>query len=206
MEQEKEITGRELLKRGRLARQSEIDIPKTDDPDRVEDLEAEPSTFRCIYADPPWDYGDKACNGAVGFEYKTLTSEELQKLPVPQLAREDGAHLWLWTTWPMIRDGQPHELLKAWGFRWVGEVVWVKPGLGVGRWLRPSTEVLILAERGGLKLLRQNQRGHVDAPRMGHSVKPPYFYELIESLSPGPRIELFARRPHKGWKRWGNQA
>jgi N6-adenosine-specific RNA methylase IME4 len=39
-----------------------------------------------------------------------------------------------------------------------------------------------------------------------HSRKPDEQYELIESCSPGPRLELFARGRRPKWASWGNQA
>lgn len=176
--------------------------------------------YRTIYADPPWAYGDSRCGGGTGHQYSTVTLSDLcdpTQFPVAKLSSSEGAHLWLWTTWPMIRDGAPHQLVTEWGFRWVGEIVWLKgERLGVGRWLRPSTEILVFAERGKQKLTRYNQRGHVyHAPRGGHSAKPDGIYELIESLSPGPYVELFARRrepdmfrpaTRDGWTVWGDEA
>lgn len=42
------------------------------------------------------------------------------------------------------------------------------------------------------------------APRGPHSVKPALFGDLIERMSPGPYVELFARAPRLGWDSWGN--
>ena len=39
-----------------------------------------------------------------------------------------------------------------------------------------------------------------------HSRKPDEMYELVESCSSGPFLELFARGTRPGWKAWGNQA
>jgi N6-adenosine-specific RNA methylase IME4 len=39
-----------------------------------------------------------------------------------------------------------------------------------------------------------------------HSAKPEAFYDLVESVSPGPYLELFARRQRLGWDTWGNEA
>jgi N6-adenosine-specific RNA methylase IME4 len=39
-----------------------------------------------------------------------------------------------------------------------------------------------------------------------HSRKPDEQYELIESCSPGPFLELFARGARNGGACWGNQA
>ena len=164
--------------------------------------------FRAIYVDPPWSYSDGGCDGGVDAEYATMSLEQLQALGGGALAHPDGCHLWRWTTWPMIRERAPHTLLDAWGFRWVGEFVWKKPGFGVGRWLRPATEILILAVKGDLKLLSDGKETNAfrEAPRGKHSEKPEEFYEVIETLSPGPYVELFARRERDKWMRWGNEA
>jgi N6-adenosine-specific RNA methylase IME4 len=39
-----------------------------------------------------------------------------------------------------------------------------------------------------------------------HSRKPDEQYPIIEACSPGPYIELFARRGYPGWVGWGNRA
>jgi N6-adenosine-specific RNA methylase IME4 len=40
-------------------------------------------------------------------------------------------------------------------------------------------------------------------PRGAHSEKPPAFLDVIEQVSPGPYVELFARQPRLGWDSWG---
>jgi N6-adenosine-specific RNA methylase IME4 len=164
--------------------------------------------FRCIYLDPPWAYGDENCRGAAEGHYPTMSLKQLAALPVGALAHKEGCHLWLWTTWPMIRDNAPHVVLDEWDCRWVGEFVWKKPGFGVGRWLRPATEILILAVHGDLKLQSAGKETNAfrEAPRGKHSEKPEEFYDVIEALSPGPRVELFARQGREGWMRWGLEA
>jgi N6-adenosine-specific RNA methylase IME4 len=42
--------------------------------------------------------------------------------------------------------------------------------------------------------------------RLAHSQKPEAFLDLIERVSPGPYVELFARRDRLGWDTWGNEA
>lgn len=41
------------------------------------------------------------------------------------------------------------------------------------------------------------------ASRGRHSEKPDFFADLIERMSPGPYVELFARTPRLGWDSWG---
>ena len=41
---------------------------------------------------------------------------------------------------------------------------------------------------------------------MTHSRKPDAFMDLVEQVSPGPYLELFARRQRLGWDTYGNEA
>ena len=59
--------------------------------------------------------------------------------------------------------------------------------------------------RGKLRLLGGPAPTAYLLPRLPHSVKPDFFYDLIEKESPGPYVELFARKPREGWDRWGNE-
>ena len=42
-------------------------------------------------------------------------------------------------------------------------------------------------------------------PRKRHSAKPEAFYDIVESMSPGPYLDVFARRLRMGWDCWGNE-
>ena len=175
---------------------------------RVDDLVSVSGRYRCIYADPPWQYRDRGVRGAAEKHYATLWVEELCELPVGELAKKTGAHLWLWCTWPMIYEGAPHRLLEAWGYRWVGHLTWDKIVIGTGHWLRSQDEVLALAVKGKSPppLLERDQGTVVRVQKNGHSKKPEEFYKILERLSPGPRMELFARQARVDWCRWGEEA
>jgi hypothetical protein len=43
-------------------------------------------------------------------------------------------------------------------------------------------------------------------PVAEHSRKPEAFLDLVEQVSPGPYLEMFARRQRLGWDTWGNEA
>jgi N6-adenosine-specific RNA methylase IME4 len=45
-----------------------------------------------------------------------------------------------------------------------------------------------------------------DWPRSAHSAKPEAFLDHVEQVSPGPYLELFARRDRLGWDTWGNES
>jgi len=174
---------------------------------KLERLEEGVATYRTIYLDPPWRYNDAGCQGAAEEQYATMSLDQLEALDVGTLAHPEGCHVWMWITWPMMREGAHLRLFRAWGLEWKAEIVWHKTGaMGLGRWIRVETEILLLGVRGDLPRLSADVRGFLEAPRSAHSVKPEAFAELSERFSPGPRIELFARRAREGWDRWGNEA
>jgi len=49
------------------------------------------------------------------------------------------------------------------------------------------------------------RRSWVEAPTGRHSQKPDAIRSLIERASPGPRLELFARKLVPGWYSWGHE-
>lgn len=163
-----------------------------------------PARFRTILADPPWDIQQKGTRGAVQ-HYPLMTLDRIKAMPIGELADED-AYLWLWVTNATLRDG--YDVAEAWGFTVRSPLTWVKFRLGLGNYLRNSTEHLLFATRGKAPVLFRSQPTWINAPIQDHSHKPEEQYPLIERVSPGPYLELFARRrpPSNGpWFVWGNQ-
>lgn len=160
-------------------------------------------TFGTIYADPPWQYSNQGTRASTDNHYGTMTIDELAELPVGKLAAEQS-HLWLWTTNGFLFECP--RLFAAWGFEFKSSYVWVKPQMGIGNYLRNSHELLLLAVRGGLTGLARNVMSWGEHDRTEHSAKPERIRsEVVEALSPGPRLELFGRRVAPGWVVWGNQ-
>jgi N6-adenosine-specific RNA methylase IME4 len=161
---------------------------------------------RTIVADPPWPFRDRLPGpgrGAVR-HYPSMTLEALSALPVGSRAAAD-AHLYVWCTNTHLREGL--DLVAAWGFRYKTMLTWIKTGrLGMGHYYRGNTEHVLFAARGRLPVLRHDLQNHFTAPASGqHSAKPEAFYDLVELMSPAPRLELFARRQRLGWDTWGNE-
>jgi N6-adenosine-specific RNA methylase IME4 len=126
-----------------------------------------------------------------------MTTDDIKAIPVSDIALPD-AHLWLWTTNPHLPEAL--EVVKAWGFEYKTLLTWAKNRMGTGWWLRSKTEHLIFAAHS--KKLRKNPGNIttlVQAAYEGHSVKPQCFYDIIERLSPEPRVALFSRHPRSGW-------
>ena len=158
--------------------------------------------FACIYADPPWRYGNQATRAATDNHYPTMSVEEICALPIKDIAA-DNAHLHLWTTNAFLFDAQ--KVMEAWGFTYKSCFIWVKPQMGIGNYWRVSHEFLLLGIRGDAPFLEHDEMSWAQLPRGEHSAKPYAIRRTIERVSPGPRIELFARQEYEGWSAWGNQ-
>ena len=142
--------------------------------------------------------------------YDTMSLDSIKAIQLATVAT-DNAHLYLWTTNRFIVEA--HDVARSWGFRPITVVTWAKiklgtaePSMKTGYYFRGATEHVVFCIRGSLKL--QTSRGVSTAflhPRTAHSIKPDAFYSLVEECSPGPYLELFARRARPGWSVWGNE-
>lgn len=160
--------------------------------------------YRTIVADPPWRYIHAASNKRALPDYRTMTLGELVELPVHGLA-DDDAHLYLWVTNAMMEHG--HRLARAWGFTVFNIGTWCKPGPGVGHYFRTNTEHFLFCSRGRAAVPSDKiMSSWFQWPRGRHSEKPEAFFELVEQISPGPYVELFARRGRLGWDSWGDES
>jgi N6-adenosine-specific RNA methylase IME4 len=99
-------------------------------------------------------------------------------------------------------------MMRGWGFEYVTLLTWHKLGApGMGWYFRGDTEHVMLGIRGKAPIPPELRvSNHFAAPRTGHSVKPDRFYEIVERVSPEPRLEMFARRRRVGWDVWGDEA
>ncbi len=115
------------------------------------------------------------------------------------------AHLYLWTINAYIEDA--YWIARAWGFEPSTMLTWGKPrhGIGLGGTYTLTTEHVLFCRRGTLKAKRRVDTSWWDWKRGAHSAKPEAFIDMVESVSPGPYLEMFARRNRLGWSTWGNQ-
>lgn len=172
--------------------------------------------YATIYADPPWRFTNRT--GKVAPEhrrldrYDTMTLTDICSLPIADAAAEN-AHLYLWVPNALLPEGL--QVLEAWGFRYVSNLVWAKrrkdggpDGRGVGFYFRNVTELVLFGVRGSMRTLApgRSQVNMIETRKREHSRKPDEMYDLIESCSPGPYLELFARYPRDGWNAWGAEA
>ena len=164
--------------------------------------------YQIIYADPPWDVKrgpDWNSNGASkNLPYNTMSVEDIKNLPVGNLI-DKNAHLYLWTINKYIPES--YEVAKAWGFKVSCMLTWCKPrhGIGIGGTFVQTSEHLLFCRRGTLKAKKRIDTTWFEHKRLKHSEKPTFFRQLIESVSEGNKIELFARQQTPGWDVWGNE-
>ena len=172
--------------------------------------------FSTILADPPWRFANRT--GKVAPEhrrldrYSTMSLDAIKGLPVDQVAAKN-AHLYLWVPNALLPEGM--EVMNSWGFRYVSNIIWAKrridggpDGRGVGFYFRNVTEILLFGVRGSMRTLSpgRSQVNMIETRKREHSRKPDEQYDLIESCSPGPHLELFARHPRDGWAVWGDES
>lgn len=162
--------------------------------------------FHVIVSDPPWPYekreGDATHRGDL--PYPPMSIDAICALPVQQIAHDDGCVLWLWTTNAFMRDA--YRVLDAWGFTEKTILTWAKNKIGLGDWLRGKTEHAILAVRGRPVVTLTNETTLLEGEVREHSRKPESFYELVERLCHGSKVEMFCRTPRPGWARWGAES
>lgn len=184
--------------------------------DGVEPLPMIVGGFSTVLADPPWRFANRT--GKVAPEhrrldrYSTMTLDAIKALEVsPILAA--NAHLYLWVPNALLPDGLA--VMGAWGFRYVSNIIWAKrrkdggpDGRGVGFYFRNVTEMLLFGVRGSMRTLPpgRSQVNMIETRKREHSRKPDEQYGLIESCSPGPYLELFARNARPGWAVWGEES
>lgn len=177
----------------------------------------EGTRFKTILADPPWQFQNRT--GKMAPEHKrlnrygTMQLQDIVDLPVQSLT-DDTAHLYLWVPNALLPDGL--RVMEAWGFQYKSNVVWHKirkdggpDGRGVGFYFRNVTELVLFGVKGkNARTLAAGRRqvNFLATQKREHSRKPDEMYDIIESCSPGPYLELFARGTRPKWSVWGNQA
>lgn len=170
--------------------------------------------YNLIYADPPWEYRDKANAGKRGacHKYDVMTLDDIKALDVADIAADDCL-LAMW--WVSPQPAEALAVVEAWGFelKQMCGFTWHKLSktgrcdhFGSGHYTRSNTENVLFAVRGKFRRASASVRGIVTSPIGDHSVKPEEVRKRLELLvGDVPRIELFARKPAAGWDVWGNE-
>lgn len=173
--------------------------------------------FSTILADPPWQFQNRTGKMAPEHKrlnrYPTMHLQEIKDLPVESISFE-RAHLYMWVPNALLPEGL--SVLESWGFKYKSNLIWYKirkdggpDRRGVGFYFRNVTEILLFGVRGtNIRTLQpgRSQENIISTMKREHSRKPDEQYEIIESCSWGPYLELFGRGGRNGWSTWGNQS
>ncbi len=173
--------------------------------------------FSTILADPPWQFQNRTGKMAPEHKrlsrYSTMTLQDIKDLPVEAITKK-RAHLYLWVPNALLAEGM--QVMEHWGFQYKSNLIWYKirkdggpDRRGVGFYFRNVTEMILFGVKGkDIRTLQpgRSQENIISSRKREHSRKPDEQYDIIESCSWGPFIELFGRGVRDGWATWGNQA
>ena len=115
--------------------------------------------YDLIYTDPAWDYECKIGQGVAIEQYKTMSIEDIKKLPMKDLLNDNGL-VYCWVTFPMLLKEIP-DVIKAWdleyvtvGFNWIKINDDGTPFFGIGHHTKSNGEICLILRKGkGLKVL-----------------------------------------------------
>lgn len=157
--------------------------------------------FDVISIDPPWPYGRKydPDGSRVANPYPEMSLEEIANINIPST---NDSIIFLWTTHMFL----PHafDILKAWGYTYKATLVWNKEKMGMGAWLRMQCEFCLIAIKGKPYFENTRYRDILNSPRREHSRKPDEFFDMVNDITAGRKLEYFSREKRDGWEVFGN--
>lgn len=165
--------------------------------------------YRTLIIDPPWPITKLVTNITKPTEtdiaYPTMSVEEIRNIDVRKLLHHNS-HVFMWTTQKFLRDS--FYILEQWGLHIKFIMVWHKPGgMQMPEYPCYNGEFVVCATMGSPKFINTKDFPVVfSAPRGAHSEKPERFYDIIRRVTPGPRLDMFNRRPIEGFSSWGNES
>lgn len=163
--------------------------------------------FDVISVDPPWPYEGENKNitsfdsvgRRVANPYPEMSIEDIKKIDMPLM---ENSVVLLWTTHKFLPDA--FEILKAWNLDYKATLVWNKEKIGMGAWFRMQCEFCLVAIQGKPYWENTTFRDILNEARREHSRKPDSFFEMIEKITIGRRLEYFSREKRNGWEVFGN--
>jgi N6-adenosine-specific RNA methylase IME4 len=180
-------------------------------PENLKEYKGKP--HHTLLADPPWNEtggGVKGGRRGADRHYPLMRTSDIMALSDGVKAVTDvNSHCYLWVTNSFLKEGL--EVLECWGYRYVTNIAWVKDRFGLGQYFRGQHELILFGVRGVLpyKTRADGKRAQhptvIFAPRQSHSQKPDKTFKMIEHVSHGPYLELFARKQRNNWNCWGNE-
>jgi N6-adenosine-specific RNA methylase IME4 len=187
----------------------------TRDPPLFAPLPVVAGGFACVHAEPPIRFRsnsrERPGRNAMR-HYRCYDYPDFESLPVADVLADD-ALLALWVPSPFLAVGTHIPLIKAWGFD-VSSIGfnWLKvnrdgsPRMGPGMVTRKCCEFAVIGRRGKPQRLSKGVLEIIIAEPREHSRKPEEIYRRLEALTPGPRLDLFARQRRENWVVYRDQS
>lgn len=172
-----------------------------------ENLASIDKKYHVIAIDPPWAYNEKggfssddydAQNNRGAVDYPTMTVEQIKNINIPSA---DDCVMFLWTTHAFLKDS--FDILKHWGFDYKATIVWDKVKMGMGRNIRMQVEFCLLGVKGKPIIQGSSERDIITEPRREHSRKPEAFYEMVDRMCIGNKLDYFSRQNRENWEHYG---
>ena len=157
--------------------------------------------YDVISVDPPWNYGREYDpeTSRVANPYPEMSTDQIKALRLPF---SNDSILFLWTTHKFLPDA--FEILKEWGFEYKATLVWNKEKIGMGAWFRMQCEFCLFAVKGKPFWNNTTERDIIVESRREHSRKPDAFFNMVDKLCVGRKLEYFSREQREGWEVYGN--
>lgn len=157
--------------------------------------------FDVISIDPPWNYGrEYDPNGSrVANPYPEMTTEQIKAIELPLM---DNAIVFLWTTHKFLPDA--FDILKHWNLDYKATLVWNKEKIGMGAWFRMQCEFCLVGIKGKPYWNNTTERDIIIESRREHSRKPDAFFNIVDKITAGRKLEYFSREKRNGWEIFGN--
>jgi N6-adenosine-specific RNA methylase IME4 len=157
--------------------------------------------YDIVSVDPPWNYGRKydPDGSRIANPYPEMSTDEIKKLKIP--FNKDSI-CFLWTTHKFLPES--FKILNEWGFEYKATMVWNKLNIGMGYWFRMQCEFCLLGIKGNPMWLNKSFPEIIEEKKREHSRKPDSFYELVDKICLGRKLEYFSREKRNGWDIFGN--
>jgi N6-adenosine-specific RNA methylase IME4 len=157
--------------------------------------------YDIISVDPPWNYGREYHpeNSRIANPYPEMSIDEIKAIKLPF---SDNSIIFLWTTHKFLPDS--FDILKHWGFEYKATLVWNKEKIGMGSWFRMQCEFCLFAIKGNPFWNNTTERDIIIESRREHSRKPDSFFDMIDKICIGRKLEYFSREKRNGWDIFGN--
>ena len=163
--------------------------------------------FDVVSVDPPWNYEGESkkitsfdsVGRRVANPYPEMSTDEIKKIKLPLM---NDAVVLLWTTHKFLPDA--FDILKEWNLDYKATLVWNKEKIGMGAWFRMQCEFCLVGVKGKPYWENTKYRDIIEEPRRQHSRKPDMFFDVIDKITLGRKLDYFSRGKRNGWEVFGN--